>query len=123
MRIVEQADAGLKALILAMERCRVGAVFPFEVYPIWTGADLAGIGPWWQDDAACGVERLELFGGDATRERLRVLLDDPHEKGEAQRKRQTFVARAAALPAAEDVLVNLVTGGTRARPSTRGAGR
>jgi hypothetical protein len=123
MRSVDQADAELKALILAMERCRVGAVFPFEVYPIWTRADLAGIGPWWQDDIACGVERLELFGGDATRERVRVLLDDPHEKDEARRRRQTFVAQAAALPAAEDVLANLVAGDTRARQLTRGAGR
>jgi hypothetical protein len=121
MRIVEQADAGLKALILEMERCRVGAVFPFEVYPIWTRADLAGIGPWWEEDSACGVERLELFGGDATRERLRALLDDPHEKGEARRRRQTFVGQAAALPAAEDVLEDLVTGDARVWQSTRGA--
>ena len=121
MRIVEQADAGLKALILEMERCRVGAVFPFEVYPIWTRADLAGIGPWWEEDSACGVERLELFGGDATRERLRALLDDPHEMGEARRRRQTFVGQAAALPAAEDVLEDLVTGDSRVWQSTRGA--
>ncbi len=123
MRIVEQADAGLKALVLEMERCRVGAVFPFEVYPIWNRADLAGIGPWWEEDAVCGVERLELFGGDATRERLGALLDDSHEKGEARRRQQTFVDQAAVLPAAEDVLKKLVTGHSRGRQSTRGGRR
>jgi hypothetical protein len=96
-----------------MERCRVGAVFPFEVYPIWTRADLVGIGPWWEEDAACGVERLELFGGDKTRGRLQALLDDPHEKDEALRRQRTFVEQTAALPAAEDELANLVTGNTR----------
>lgn len=117
MRVVEQADAKLKALILEIERCRVGAVFPFEVYPIWTRADLAGIGPWWEEDAACGVERLELFGGDATRERLHALLDDPHEKDEVRRRQQTFVGQVAALPAAEDVLANLIAGDVRVRQS------
>jgi hypothetical protein len=121
MRIVEQADPRLKALVLEIERSRLGAVFPFEVYPIWTRADLAGIGPWWEEDAACGVERLELFGGDPTRERLHALLDDPHEKIEARRRQQTFVAQAAALPAADDVLENLVTVATGVRQSTRRA--
>jgi hypothetical protein len=116
LRLMEQADADLKALIVEMERDRMGAVFPFEVYPIWTRADLSEIGPWWEQDAAFGVERLELFGGDATRQRLRALLDDPHGQDETLLRRETFVEKVAALPAAEDVLADLMTG---AAPSPR----
>ena len=122
LSLLERSDDELKALIMEMERCRMGAVFPFEVYPIWTRADLSEIGPWWEQDAGSGVERLELFGGDVTRKRLGALLGDPHGKDETRLRQQIYVGHVAALPAAEDVLADLVSGVAPRMRSVSGAG-
>ncbi len=122
-QLVAEADADVRALILEMERSRTGAVFPFAVFPIWTPADLSGVGPWWERDEACGVERLEIFGGAATRDRLRALLEEPGARDEVRRRRDEFVGRVTALPAVEHVLDDWVTGGGAVPYRRREAGR
>ena len=42
--IMADAEPGPRRIALAMERARLGAVFPFEVFPIWGAAELEELG-------------------------------------------------------------------------------
>jgi len=88
----------------AIEHERPGAIFPWEVFPIWNRDDLERLG-FGEDHAfrRCTV-RLEAFGGDATRATLAELLGDGALRravGDAQR---AYMGQLAELPTASQVL-------------------
>jgi hypothetical protein len=88
----------------AIEQERPGAIFPWEVFPIWNRDDLERLG-FGEDHAfrRCTV-RLEAFGGAATRATLAELLGDGALRravGDAQR---AYMGQLAELPTASQVL-------------------
>jgi hypothetical protein len=88
----------------AIEQERPGAIFPWEVFPIWNRDDLDQLG-FGEDHAfrRCTM-RVETFGGDATRATLAELIGDGSlrkELGDAQRE---YMRRVAELPTASQVL-------------------
>jgi hypothetical protein len=88
----------------AIERRRPGAVFPWEVFPIWNGDDLErlGFGP---DHAfrRCAA-RLEVFGGAATRERVAELVDGGPLRAGIDEAQRDYLQQLRALPSASAAL-------------------
>jgi hypothetical protein len=98
VEIIEFGEPWSRDVALAMERERPGAVFPFEVFPIWNQADLDGLGLFRDNGVAAGVQRVELFGGRKSREQLQALLVDTGTRGEMSARQSVYVARLQRLP-------------------------
>jgi hypothetical protein len=88
----------------AIEQERPGAIFPWEVFPIWNRDDLDHLG--FGDEHAfrrC-TARLETFGGDATRARVVELLGGGPVRKSTGDARHEYMRRMAELPTASQVL-------------------
>lgn len=95
---VDRADAHTAAVIQDMERHSPGAVFPWEVFPIWSRDDLDEVGVFRDSSYPAVFRRVEAFGGDRTAANLHRLLLDGDEQ-EALRQQQSRYAEAVgALP-------------------------
>src|SRR5512134_72717 len=84
----------------AIEQERPGAIFPWEVFPIWNRNDLDHLG--FGDEHAfrrC-IARLETFGGDATRARLVELFGGGPVRKSTGDARREYIRRLAELPTA-----------------------
>lgn len=88
----------------SIERERPGAIFPWEVFPIWSGDDLERLG-FGADHAfrRCAA-RLELFGGEATRTRIAELLDGGPLRTAIDDAQREYLQQLRALPSASDAL-------------------
>jgi hypothetical protein len=76
IEIVDEAEPGVRAIALAMERTRPGAVFPFEVFPLWNAEDLERLGLFRENSIGHAVEPIEMFQGGCSRRVLQDLLTD-----------------------------------------------
>jgi hypothetical protein len=87
--VLERVQHDLRRIVLDMERARLGAVFPYEVFPIWGRDDIEQLGLFRENSVTAAFAAVEVFGGDAMREQLRALLVDErtrHELRAAQRR-------------------------------------
>jgi len=102
--LVGHVEPPLERIVLAMERARLGAIFPYEVFPIWRREELQQLGLFDHNSLAEAFAHVELFGGEPTRRELqRLLLDD--DAREALRARQrSYSERVATLDDADQVL-------------------
>jgi hypothetical protein len=93
----------------AIEQEHPGAIFPWEVFPIWNRDDLDRLG-FGEEHAfrRCTV-RLEAFGGDATRARLAELLGDGPLRRAVGDARREYMRRLAELPTASQVVAVALT--------------
>lgn len=100
----ERAEGRLRQILLDMEATRLGSVFPFEVFPIWTLADVETMGVFRQNSLASAHRVLELFGGEETGAAIRALLfdDDASESLRSQQRR--YVETVRRLPSAGELL-------------------
>lgn len=106
--ILDSADSETRRLVLAMERARLGAVFRFEAFPIWSADDLEELGLFRENSVTSTFVRVELFGGETTRRQLTALLTDPETRADLCDRQREYIARVAVLPDAYDVLAGLV---------------
>jgi hypothetical protein len=113
VELIETADPPIRDIVLAMEGERLGAVFRYEVFPIWSAADLDRLGIHRGNRFADGFAKLEAFGGEATRAAICDLLRDERRDGpRAERDRQRVYAESvAALPGPDDVLRAMTAAG------------
>jgi hypothetical protein len=96
--LLERAAGWVRDVVLEMEAARLGSVFPYEVFPIWSREDvpLAGLLP--------GCAALEVFGGESTRHQLHRLLFDEEHRAARRAEQQAYADRVAALPAPDEAL-------------------
>lgn len=90
----------------AIEQERPGAIFPWEVFPIWNRDDLDWLG-FGEDHAfrRCTM-RVETFGGDATRATLAELVGDGLMRGTVGDAQREYMRRVSELPTASQVLAS-----------------
>jgi hypothetical protein len=88
----------------AIERERPGAIFPWEVFPIWNGDDLERLG-FGEDHAfrRCAA-RLELFGGEATGAQIAELVDGGPLRARIDVAQREYLQLLRALPSASVAL-------------------
>ncbi|MFL5383825.1 MAG: DUF6365 family protein [Longimicrobiaceae bacterium] len=112
-RLLELAatlDGRLAEVVQEMERLRMGAVYPFEVFPNVTPGDLEEIGLYRGSSLPHAFRALELFGGGETRDALHALLTDPAERAALRARQRHYVDRLARLPDGAALLEGLVHG-------------
>jgi len=108
IELLNQVDSPLRNLLLAMEAKRVGAIFPFEVFPIWGIQEVEQLMLFSNNSLFDGMAYLEVFGGETTRRALQHLLLDPIERGALVAKQQAYINRLRDLPEANEVLAALI---------------
>lgn len=104
LQLLGLAEEPLRRIIMSMERSRVGSIYPYEVFPIWSRADLDQLGLFDQNTLSEGIAAVELFGGEATREQLCQLLINQETRETMQAKQRSYVERLETLSDAYTVL-------------------
>jgi hypothetical protein len=106
--IVADAEPGPRRIALAMERARLGSVFPFEVFPIWGAAELEELGLFRENPVEAAMPRVDLFGGESSRRRLHALLTDRDTCAALRARQCAYVERLAELPDPFEALTALM---------------
>jgi hypothetical protein len=101
--LLGQEDWPGRQIMLALENERPGAVFPFDVFPIWSRQDVDARGCCDADGYGQTFVRAELFGGKATRAALKNLLLDPSTRSALAARQAEYLRRLDQLPGAVDL--------------------
>jgi len=116
--ILEAGEPAGSRLALGMERSRLGSVFRYEAFPIWNADDIENLGLFRDNSVTAAFSRVELFGGDASRQQLCALLVDAGCRAELRAGQRQYMERIQELPDAYDVIATLLAedarGGKRA---------
>ena len=102
--LYERPDGPGRRWALAIERERPGAIFPWEVFPIWGADDLARLGFGSSHPFRQGYARVEAFAGNSTRAALVALLEDDATRLSLADAQFRYVEQVAALPTASDAI-------------------
>jgi hypothetical protein len=108
--ILDAAEPEPRRIALAMERARLGAVFRYEAFPIWSADDIDELGLFRDNSVTSAFARVELFGGEASRTQLAALLTDAATRTDLRERQQRYVERVRALPDPHDVVAALLAG-------------
>jgi hypothetical protein len=108
MEIVARVSGRVRELVLAMERARLGSVYPYAAFPSMTPQDLDEIGLYRGNRLTEAFLEVEVFGGDATRETLRGLLFEPAERAALADRQRDYIEAVQALPNSVQVLAELI---------------
>jgi hypothetical protein len=103
-----EAEPALAAIIEEMEERLPGAVYPYEVFPIWGRRQVEKLGVFKSSSYPGGVAAVEIFGGSATQSSLQKLVCDPETRGSLLANQRAYGDRVAALPQVEEVIANLI---------------
>ncbi len=104
-------DDPVAALAIAIENERPGAIFPYDVFPVWDARALGNLGFDYAGSYGQTFARLEAFGGETTRTALAALLFDAGTRSELRAAQRRYVTALAALPTAADAIVAGMAGG------------
>jgi hypothetical protein len=104
--LTASSDPAIVGVVEAMEWARSGSIFPHEVFPIWSPADLDELGLFSGNDYAEAITCLELFGGETTRHELVALLTDAGRRRTLADRQRAYVASLQRLPPAEQVMAD-----------------
>lgn len=105
--LIGSRDPWMSALVLAMERERTGAVYPWEVFPSVTPQDVEVIGLYRDNRITNAFMRLQLFGGESTRQQMGLLLSDETAIAALGSRQRTYRDEVAALPTGGKLLYDL----------------
>lgn len=110
VELVDHAAPPVRELLLEMEAERPGAVFPFEVFPIWGRRELQTLGIAGHDCAAAAAE-VELYGGEESAGRIVELLADGPARAERIARQRCYCERLISLPDPVGAVARLVAAG------------
>ena len=105
---VDRADGPIRDLVLQMEQERMGAIFPFNVYPIGMVNELEQIVLYRHNSLTAGFRPLEIFAGNVTKQQLSALLTDARELEELKAAQLEYVCRLQQIGDGAEVLQNVV---------------
>jgi hypothetical protein len=97
-------------IVSAMERDRLGSVFPFDVYPTGMRDTLESIVLYRDNPLTEGFVELEVFGGAATESALASLLNDTATREGLRGKQQRYVDVLSGIDDGATVLERIAAG-------------
>jgi len=103
-------DGRIRELMWATERAQLGSVYPYEVFPAGTRAEIEALGLFRDNTITEGFASVELFGGEQTRAELRALLLDEERREQLALHQRAYVERLAAAPSVDEVLRAAIAG-------------
>ena len=107
LELLDRNSGRLRELICAMERDRLGSVFPFEVYPTDMRETLEKIVLFRDNTLTDGFAELEVFGGAETEAALSELLTHAPRRAGMRANQQRYVEQLRALDDGATVLERL----------------
>jgi uncharacterized protein DUF6365 len=105
---VDRSDGPIRELVLQMEHERMGAIFPFNVYPIGMVHELEQIVLYRDNSLTAAFRPLEIFGGTETKRQLYNLLTDDREREALKTAQLEYVRRLLQIGDGADVLQEIV---------------
>jgi hypothetical protein len=102
------SDAAGARIARRMEQQRPGAIFPWDVFPIWNADDLEHLGFGADHAFRRCVARLETFDGAATQAVLRELLDGGAPASALELARRSYIEHVETLPAPAAALAEAI---------------
>lgn len=108
--LLHQVDQPLRRTIIEMESVRLGAIFPYDVFPIWGRNELDQLGVYRDNTFADTFAWVEVFGGEPTRRKLHDLLVDEGTRDEMRARQGAYVRELATL-CGPDEIVRRAAGG------------
>jgi hypothetical protein len=108
IEILDRVENPLRSLLLDMEGERLGAVFPFEVFPIWTRADLQALRLFEDNPTAESMVTLEIYGGEETRQALWKAMANFETRESLQARQGALIESIARLPSPEEAMLSSV---------------
>ena len=108
IELLAKVEEPLRHLISQMEMVCLGSVYPYEVFPIWQRDELEQLGLFRQNSLAECFATLEVFGGEATRERFYHLLMDQQTRDPMQSRQLDYVGRLESLCDADIALRKII---------------
>jgi hypothetical protein len=109
--LAASAEPAVRELVLGAEAERSGAVFPFEVFPLWGRQELETLGLAEHGCAAAAAARLELYGGERSAARVLALLTDERAREEQLARQRSYCRRLEALPGPVEAVERLTAAG------------
>jgi hypothetical protein len=106
--ILGAGDPSARALADAMETARPGAVFPFEVFPLWNALDVDALGLFHGNAVTDAFVPVELFGGAESAETVRGVLEDGDVRARLGERQAHYTERVAALRTTPEALSDVV---------------
>ena len=101
----ERCSDPIGALAIAMENERPGAIFPYDVFPVWDETTLRDLGFHYSSAYGQAFSQLELFGGESTRTAIAALLFDPTTRSKMRESQRRYIAEVEGLPSAAEAIV------------------
>ena len=108
LELVTRIGPPLKGLILAMERERLGTVYPFNAYPAGMAEALDRLVLYRDNCLTRAFRTVEIFGNGDTRRSLHRLLTDESEREALRAAQREYVGRLQKLGDSADVLEGIV---------------
>jgi hypothetical protein len=99
------------AIAVAIENERPGAIFPYDVFPVWDERALDQLGFGYAESYGRTFARLELFGGEATRAAIAALLFDAATRAALRTAQRDYVTALEALPSAAEAIAARIARG------------
>lgn len=100
----DRMPSRVQECVLAMERERPGAVFPFEIFPTDMTGELDKLCLYRRNALVPAFEELEIFGGEDTRERFARLLTDRDTQHSLRTRQRVYVEMLQRTDDAVDLL-------------------
>jgi hypothetical protein len=105
--LIRGRDTWISVLVTQMERERVGAVYPWEVFPSVVPADVERIGLYRENRIVHAFARVETFGGAASAQQLEALLFDEFARSDLMSSQSSYRVSVAALTTAASALYGI----------------
>ena len=102
--LLADREEPLRRILLEMEGERLGAVFPYEVFPIFSRQEMELLGLYKHNSLEEAFVTLEVYDGEATRSHLHRLLLEPEAREALRIKQQDYVNKLQSLEDAYDTL-------------------
>ena len=107
LELMNEAKGRVREIVCAMERERMGSVFPFDVFPTDMRETLETIVLFRENTLTRGFAELEVFGGKRAAKALAALLCDEPTRAALRGHQQRYVDRLAAIEDGATVLQRL----------------
>jgi hypothetical protein len=108
--LLAQVDQPLRRAIIEMESTRLGAIFPYDVFPIWGRHELDQLGLYRDNTFVDTFAWVEVFGGEPTRRTLHDLLVDEGTRDEMRTKQEAYVRELATLSGPHEIVRHFAGG-------------
>jgi hypothetical protein len=105
---VDRADGPIRDLVLQMEHERIGAIFPFNVYPIGMVHELQQLILYRHNSLTAAFRPLEIFAGNETKQQLSMLLTDSREQEGMRTAQLEYVRRLQEIGDGTEVLQDII---------------